>query len=72
MPIYENKSRLNMISIPKEKMDEIVNKNEATSIYCTGNGFGRTEGFENYFTGKMTYKEFIDKLIEKGLLVKVR
>lgn len=72
MPIYENKSGLNMISIPKEKMDEIISKDEAVHIYYTGNGLGRIEGFENYFAGKMTHREFIGKLIEKELLVQVR
>ncbi len=69
MPIYENKSGLSFSSIPEEKMNEIIPRKEAVGIYCVGNGFGRIEGFGNYYKPGITYKEFIDKLVKRGLLV---
>lgn len=72
MPIYENKSRLNITSIPEEKMNEIISREAAIGIYHVGNGFGKTEGFEHYFEPKMTYRTFIDKLVKIGLLIQIR
>lgn len=73
MPIFENKKHgLNFSSVPENKMNEIIPRDKAIVIYCVGNGFGRIEGFEDYYKPGMTYKKFIDKLIEKGLLIQKR
>lgn len=69
MPIYENKSGLNFTSIPEEQMDKIIPRKKAVEIYCVGNGFGMIEGFEDCYKSGMTYREFIDKLIIRGLLI---
>ena len=70
MPIFENKKHgLNFSGVSEEKMDKIIPKDEAKVIYCVGNGFGRIEEFENYYSPEITYRKFIDKLIEKGLLI---
>lgn len=71
MLIYENKSGLNFTSIPESDMDKIIPRNKAITIYCVGNGFGRIEGFENYYKSEMTYRTFIDILVKKGLLIQV-
>ena len=71
MPIFENKRHgLNFSSVTDEKMSEIIQKDEAKTIYCVGNGFGRVEGFENYYKPGITYREFTDKLINAGLLIR--
>lgn len=72
MSIYENKTGLNFTSISEEKMDKVIPRKEAIGIYCVGNGFGRIEGFENYYKSGMAYREFIDQLTEKGLLIQKR
>jgi hypothetical protein len=72
MPLYENRSGLNFSSIQEEKMDKIISRKDAIGIYCVGNGLGRIEGFDNYYRPGMTYREFIDKLIKKGLLTQKR
>ncbi len=70
MPIFENKKHgLNFAKVSKENMDMIIPIEEAKTIYCVGNGFGRFEGFENCYIPGITYRNFIDKLIEKGLLI---
>lgn len=73
MLIYENKKHgLNFSSVSETKINEIIPIDEAIGIYCVGNGFGNTEGFENYYRPEMTYKMFIDKLVLKGLLIQRR
>jgi len=70
MPIFENKKHgLNFANVSKEKMNMIIPIDEAKTIYCVGNGFGRMEGFEEDYIPGITYRKFIDKLIEKGLLI---
>lgn len=69
MPIFENaKHGLNFTHISEEKMNEIIPEDDAKIIYTVGNGFGRLEGFKDNYGPGMTYKKFINKLIEKGLL----
>lgn len=44
MSIYENKKHgLNFSSIPEIKIDDIISKEDAMTIYCVGNEFGRIE-----------------------------
>ena len=73
MLIYENKKHgLNFSSVSETKINEIIPIDEAIGIYCVGNGFGNTEGFENCYKPGMTYKMFIDILVKQGLLVQRR
>jgi hypothetical protein len=53
-------------------MNKFIPKNFALQIYCVGNGFGRTEGFENFYKKDLTYKMFVNRMVKAGLLVQKR
>lgn len=72
MPVYESKSGLNLSSFSEEDMNKFIPRDFAIQAYCVGNGFGRVEGFENYYQKDLTYKMFFNRMVKAGLLVQKR